>query len=258
MYPILFESGSIILPAWHVMYVLGAVLGFLFLLRLGKKYYPEIHSKSLGNLFAVVYISGYFGARLMSIFVDQPELSGLDAFVALFRFGPMTFYGGGIGAVLGGYSYARFSRLQFKRLLDIGLPSGLIALGIGRVGCFLNGDDYGKVVSESSWWTVSFPVLGDNLPRYPVQLISAALAIGGALILVHFFERIRSSLGPGAVGLIGVLAYGLVRYFIEYFRGDPRGSVFSGMFSTSQFVSILLVLGVSAYCIGKKIKGHSH
>ena len=36
-----------------------------------------------------------------------------------------------------------------------------------------------------------------------------------------------------------LLLYGISRFIIEFYRGDPRGSV--GMFSTSQFISIIVV-----------------
>jgi phosphatidylglycerol:prolipoprotein diacylglycerol transferase len=36
-----------------------------------------------------------------------------------------------------------------------------------------------------------------------------------------------------------MLMYGITRFIIEFYRGDPRGII--GMFSTSQFISLLLV-----------------
>ena len=98
MYPILFEWGSFVLPAWHTFFVLGAIAAYVLFVYLRKWFSPEIEEHQLANIYAIGYIGGYFGARLFSIVNDQPEIKSAGEFVsALLTLGPMTFYGGFVG-----------------------------------------------------------------------------------------------------------------------------------------------------------------
>jgi phosphatidylglycerol:prolipoprotein diacylglycerol transferase len=76
-----------------------------------------------------------------------------------------------------------------------------------------------------------------NVPLHPTQLYEAGaeLLILGLLLA---FER-RGRPFPGRTFWAYMLLYGISRFIIEFYRGDSRGMV--GMFSTSQFVSILIV-----------------
>jgi phosphatidylglycerol:prolipoprotein diacylglycerol transferase len=88
--------------------------------------------------------------------------------------------------------------------------------------------------SEYAQLNVGTPL---NIPLHPTQLYEAGaelLILGGLLLL----ER-RGRPFPGRTFWGYMLLYGLSRFVIEFYRGDSRGTV--GMFSTSQFVSLLIV-----------------
>ena len=251
MYPILFEWGSFVLPSWHAFYALGALAALILLRVAGKRFSPEIDPVDLSRLFAVCYVSGYFGARALSILVEEPQLMGLDAFMALGRFGPMTFYGGALGAAAAGTAYAAWQRLPKGKILDLGLPCAALALGFGRIGCFLNGDDYGRAApmapdGQPPWWSVTFPVLKDGIARWPVQLLEAGTAFLIALVLLAVFRRVRASFGPGGVAYLTAIAYANVRFLLEFLRDDFRGSVAGTWVSTSQFISLVILMA----CVG--------
>ena len=158
----------------------------------------------------------------------------------------MTFYGGLIAATLAGLVYSRLSNIRIPDVFDASMPAGLLALSIGRVGCFLNGDDYGVPVPFSSelnvpWWSVTFPNLQDGISRYPVQLIEASLTLIIVLIVTARFRYLREAFRPGAVGLTCLALYANIRFFLEFLRDDFRGVVFGTWLSTSQFISIMLL-----------------
>ena len=256
MFPILFELGPIAIPAWHTFYLLGAIAAYYVLVKSAPKLAPNVPESQLNTLYIICYLGGYFGARLLSIFVDELQITGfVDTFLALFRLGPMTFYGGAIGCALCGYVYVRWRRLPFAEIYDISIPAGLIALGLGRIGCFLNGDDFGKAVSfedVAPWWSVTFPNLRDGVPRYPVQLISTVMAFLIAGLALKFAGKWRSFVGIGGVGMIATAAYANYRFLIEFWRGDPRGSVLGGLLTTSQFVSVCVLI-ILAIIVARQI-----
>jgi phosphatidylglycerol:prolipoprotein diacylglycerol transferase len=254
VFPILFSWGPILLPAWHTFYVLGAIATFIIMLKLARAYHPEVPERSISRLFVICYVAGYFGARLLSIFVEESQTKGLLAtLTALLQFGAMTFYGGAIAAFAAGYAYVKLAKLSLADMIDLSLPAGLAALSLGRIGCFLNGDDYGLPVplaagQAAPFWAVTFPNLKDGVARYPVQLYEA-IAVGALVVaLIALYPRIRAALKPGAVGFLAVVAYANLRFGLEFLRGDFRGSVLVDWLSTSQFISIC-VLAVAGLCV---------
>ncbi len=258
MYPILFEYGPFLIPAWHAFYVFGAFAAYFSFIYSAKKFYPELDKRDLAFVYIYAYLGGYFGARLLSIFIDEPYIKGfVDTLLALSRIGPMTFYGGFIGAVLCGYIFVYFRRLPPAKLLDLAVPSSFVALALGRVGCFLNGDDYGKAIPLSPgesppWWAVNFPNLEDSIYRYPVQLI-ATISVSILVLFVFLnFKRIKNIAGPGSVASVTAIGYGVLRFMNEFLRGDPRGWVIEGVLSPSQFISLIIILFSGAYLVYKK------
>jgi phosphatidylglycerol:prolipoprotein diacylglycerol transferase len=247
LYPILLDWGGVVLPAWHTLYVVGALVALVTLLAMRRAYLPELPEQDISRLFALCYLLSYFGARLLSIAVEEPDVRSPGAVVAaLFRFGPMTFYGGALTAFFVGAAYVRLRRLRFADVSDLAIPAGLFALALGRVGCFLNGDDYGipapLVDGVAPWWAVTFPSLADGVARYPVQLMESASVALVAGILVWRFRQLRAAFRPGVVGFLGIVLYANLRFFLEFLRDDFRGNPLNNWLSTSQLISALVLL----------------
>jgi len=120
-----------------------------------------------------------------------------------------------------------------------------IALGhvIGRFGCLLAGCCYGKPTNVA--WAVTFtdPAANFNVgtplnvPLHPTQLYESA---AGLIILVALLilEK-RPGHFAGRTFWSFAFLYAVLRFIIEFFRGDDRGMVFN-VLSTSQFISIVL------------------
>ena len=153
-----------------------------------------------------------------------------------------VFYGGLIGATLVAFWYIRRHQLPLWTTCDMFAPG--IALGhvVGRLGCLMAGCCYG--IPTTKPWGITFtdPFAAANVgtplgvPLHPTQLYEAAaeLLILGILLVT---ER-KGRPYPGRTFWLYMLLYAITRFIIEFYRGDERGAV--GMFSTSQFISILL------------------
>ncbi|MBI2602059.1 MAG: prolipoprotein diacylglyceryl transferase [Deltaproteobacteria bacterium] len=241
MYPILFKWGTFLVPAWHTFFLLGALASFVAFRRLTMKYQPKLLT-CVGPVYFYGYLGGLVGARLLSIVVeeDDPNLTqmmSLDSF---------TLFGG----VLGGFAFASlyvwFKNLPFAKLWDLAVPSFLLGLAIGRIGCFLNGDDYGIEVFPDAegkfpWWAVVFPNHPVMVPRVPVQLVEAGGVAILFVLIVVMFKRVQK-LGKGLVGSLSLAAYCGLRFCLEFLRGDPRGFFFGTALSTSQGIAIAIFL----------------
>ena len=135
--------------------------------------------------------------------------------------GPVVGAGGGFSS-MGGVAavvavlrlVARGSPGRFAELMDAFAPAGVVALAIGRLGCFLAGCCWGSPTDLP--WGVVFPELGPPA-RHPLQLYSAALdaLLGGVLL--------RTRRSPGLTAAYAAVGLGAGRLVLEIVR-DPAAA----------------------------------
>jgi phosphatidylglycerol:prolipoprotein diacylglycerol transferase len=140
--------------------------------------------------------------------------------------------------------YFRLNHLPGWKIADCVAPGLALAQGIARVGCFLAGCCWGvptrlpfgvTFASEQAHSITGVP-LGVRL--HPTQLYEAALV----LLAIPFLLRLRKHKSfDGEVVLAYILYYAIVRFFLEFLRGDPRGSYVNDLLSTSQLISLLII-----------------
>ena len=154
----------------------------------------------------------------------------------------ITWYGGLVGGVAVGAIGCRIHGVPIRGYMNciaVALPIGQ---AIGRVGCFLVGDDYGRVTDLP--WGVMFPrgLPPTVQPVHPTQLYEIAWLLPVAWLL---WRRRRRS--PFLFGEY-IALNGLGRLFIENWRVNP--SVALGL-TEPQWIGIALIaLGMSGwiYC----------
>lgn len=154
--------------------------------------------------------------------------------------GGMVWYGGLLLAAAGIALYAWRQRLPVIRLADALAPSIAIGLGIGRIGCFLNGCCHGRRTSVP--WAVASPHPPHAL-IHPTQLYEAlaGLAIGGLLVLAD-----RRGPRQGLVSAGFCIAYGVWRFINEGLRDDYRHAgtlnrIAGVELTNSQITSLLMI-----------------
>ena len=155
------------------------------------------------------------------------------------------FYGGFIGGLAAAVIFFwRNPSVPVWRAADLCAPAIALGQAIGRIGCFMAGDDYGRPASVP--WAVAFTdpdaaAIGGaplGVPLHPVQLYESAVC----LLLFAFLVRVsRRKRFDGEVILAYTLLYAMARFALELFRGDAdRGFVANGLLSTSQFIALVL------------------
>jgi len=248
MHPILFE-----LP-WSIgsfgritVYTYGVLLAAAYLLGLQL---ARVRAKQRGldqnrvlDLGIYIIISALVGAKLLLLVTDYKTFStDPRELLTLARSGGV-FYGGLILAVVVALWYIRRIGLPLWTTCDVFAPG--IALGhvVGRFGCLFAGCCYGKPTTKPWGITFTDPFAAANVgtplgvPLHPTQLYEAGAELL-ILILLLATER-KGRPFAGRTFWLYMLLYAISRFIIEFYRGDERGTV--GMFSTSQFISILLV-----------------
>ena len=277
MFPILFRLpipgiGPITIHTYGVLLVVAFLVAVIVARRLARR--EGIDPDQMVDLGVYVILGGLVGAKLLLLLVDHdfygrqfrsiledggggvgealsPYLGSFGAFLgtvsrmglSLLQAGGV-FYGGMIAGLVVGIWYIRRYAMPLWKATDVAAPAIAIAHAFGRVGCFAAGCCYG-IPTDAPWGVtfensysgtlVSVPL---NIPLHPTQLYSALgnLAIFGLLLWLYKRKKF-----DGQVFWVYVLGYGVFRFVLEFWRGDPRGTVFGGMLSTSQFVSIVMV-----------------
>jgi phosphatidylglycerol:prolipoprotein diacylglycerol transferase len=240
MYPRLLDLGSVTVYTYGVLLAAAYLLGLKFAtVRARARGLDQTRILDLG---IYIIISALVGAKLLLLITDwRTFTSNPRELLTLARSGGV-FYGGLILAVGVALWYIRRIGLPLWTTCDVFAPG--IALGhvVGRLGCLFAGCCYGKPTSVP--WAITFtdPFAASNVgtplnqPLHPTQLYEAgAEAVILALLLA---TESRGKRFPGRTFWLYMLLYAVSRFVIEFFRGDPRGSV--GLFSTSQFISLVL------------------
>jgi phosphatidylglycerol:prolipoprotein diacylglycerol transferase len=191
-----------------------------------------------------IIISALIGAKLLLLVTDfSTYTSNPRELLSLARSGGV-FYGGLILAVGVALWYIRRIGLPLWTTCDVFAPG--IALGhvVGRLGCLFAGCCFGKPTTLPWGITFTDPFAAANVgtplnqPLHPTQLYEA-----GAEALILMFLLATESRGkrfPGRTFWLYMFLYAVSRYVIEIYRGDVgRGTVFD-IFSTSQFISLIL------------------
>jgi phosphatidylglycerol---prolipoprotein diacylglyceryl transferase len=253
VYPRLLTLPFYTLHTFGVLLAAAYLTALWWLVRTGRK--AGVHPDQLTSLGFWAIVGAIVGAKALMVvralpdYMSQPS----ELLSRSFLTSAGDFYGGFIGGVVGALLFFWLNpRLRFWPLADLAAPAIALGQAIGRIGCLMAGDDYGSVTNLP--WAVTFTdpdaaAIGGaplGVPLHPVQLYESIFCLMLFFALVWLSRR---KTFDGQILLAYSVAYAIGRFIIEYFRGDAdRGFVFGGVFSTSQFIAIIiLVLGVMLY-----------
>jgi phosphatidylglycerol:prolipoprotein diacylglycerol transferase len=237
VHPDFIRIGPLDIHTYGVLVAIGFIIGLWVAARRAPRegFKPE----QVTDLGVWLIVSGMLGGKLFHIifFWDEFIAGWRAAGLRSLREG-FVFYGGFILASLTAVVYARVKRLPLAKLVDVFAPS--IALGhvFGRLGCFFNGCCYGKACALP--WAVDFPSphVMHGIPVHPTQLYEAVgnLAIFAGLTALYRHKRV-----DGQIWWLYVLSYGVLRFFVEFFRGDYPTYYF-GLFTIAHAIAAAMIV----------------
>lgn len=235
---------------WYgLMYILAFGVTYLLIITQVRQKKLSMTSDDVSSLMLWCIVGLLIGARIAATTIYDP--SGYYLRNPWLIFWPfqggrftglqgMSYHGGVVGAVLGGYAYSRKYKKDFFYLADLVIAGVPLGYTFGRLGNFFNGELYGRV--STAPWAIIFPQaprfstrlswvrdvadqLGIpysansmvNLPRHPSQLYEA-LFEGIILWLIIWFIARKRKTYEGYLLSIYLIGYGVFRFFIEYLR----------------------------------------
>ena len=232
------------LPTYNLLVGIGLIAFFLVLEKTFRKNAIPFQQAEQVKLIAFfTFAFGVSGSILMEALYHS---SNGDI-----QFSGTTFYGGLVIALptMGVITYAK--RLNFLFVANLLTVPLILAHAFGRIGCFLGGCCYG--LPTDSFVGVTYPIGSlphqdfGNCALHPTQLYeSGALFV---LVLVLGNSRLENR------AISYLLFYSLIRFAIEFYRGDNRGVLWGGYFSPSQEISIgLFLLAVGLFVFKQRNK----
>jgi phosphatidylglycerol---prolipoprotein diacylglyceryl transferase len=208
-----------------------------------------LDSNRITDMAVWVLIAGLVGAKVLLVAIDwRFYVRNPRELLSIFQSGGV-FYGGLLGGMLVAWWYARRYQLPGWATADALAPGVILGQAIGRLGCFSAGCCYGR--PSNLPWAVTFrdPLAARTVgtpmdtPLHPSQLYESFLAFLLFFALLWLADRRKFH---GQVVLAYAVGYSVIRFTLEFWRGDPgRGSLFGGALSTSQVISIVLVIGAA-------------
>jgi phosphatidylglycerol:prolipoprotein diacylglycerol transferase len=263
VYPFVIQLGSFEITGYGLMMMVAFLMGgWLIGLELKRRGLAEDYA---ADTVAAAVVGGIIGAKLWYV-----ALTG-DPRAILSR-GGLVWYGGFIGGALAVILNGWRLRVPLRWTMQLTAPALAAAYALGRVGCFLVNDDYGR--PSSLPWAMKFPrglpattagnmeqLFGIPVPAgtdpstvlavHPTQLYETAIMLGVFMLL----WRLRDNGRPigWLFGLYLALA-GIERFLVEILRAkDDR---FLGPFTLAQLTSVILI-AIAAALLSKWSSGPS-
>ncbi|MDA8132509.1 MAG: prolipoprotein diacylglyceryl transferase [Elusimicrobia bacterium] len=244
MHPVIFQLGSFKLPAYGLMVACGYLAAVIYIFR--RSAAAGLRKDDVSDLVFYTVISAMLGAKLFYAVTYWSEFGQTFAARAAyvlrtFQYG-FVFYGGLLSGAAAFYLLARRRGLDFAASADLFAPALALGHAFGRVGCFLAGCCYGSPSACALSVTFTDPasevtphLLG--VPLHPVQLYEAAGNLAVFLLLNTALSRTLSGkLRRGSVVALYAALYSLLRFSLEFLRGDDRGASHLGL-SPAQLIS---------------------
>ena len=240
MYPVLFRIGGFEVTSFGVLVAIGALVGlWIFQRELRRSALP---AEGLDSAIAGV-IGGLAGAKLLWVVEHLGEEPFVDLLLSR---GGMSWFGGFTGGVLAGLFVMWRKRLPKIAVLAAATPALAFGHLIGRIGCFLVGDDYGT--PSDLPWAVAFPqgLPPTTVPVHPTQLYEAiGLGILGWVLLRWRRHGIDDDIVLGRY----LVAAGALRFGIEFIRVNTR--VLWGL-SVAHLVAVAVVgIGIGMLALSR-------
>jgi len=244
MIPVLFHIGPLKIHSFGFM----LAVAFLLIAMLASREFVRrgYSADAAGSCVLGAMIGGVLGAKLYFLLDHWGDMVR-DPMGMIFSGSGLTYYGGlfggALGVIIGTWKY----RIPIGRLADLGAPFIALGYAVGRVGCFLNGDDYGKPTGVP--WGMTFPkgTPATTVPVHPTQLYE--VVAGGLILAFLWLTRKRLETRPGRVMGVYLLLAGTERFTVEFWRSNPPvalGLTVAQWISVGLFLLGLLILAVAS------------
>jgi phosphatidylglycerol:prolipoprotein diacylglycerol transferase len=256
----LLRIGNFSVQTWGTIVAIGMIIAIILMLAEARK--RKLEEKAESMLVFMIFF-GLICGRLAYIAVNTGEFSNLLSWLNIWKGGIIS-WGVLLGVILGTIASKLITKIklsEFYEIIDLMAPYLILAIAIGRIGCFLRGCCFG--IPSDLPWAVSY---SGGISVHPTQIyhsISDFMIFFLLLKLRKKKEKIKENKAnskyqffriPGSIFIMFLMLYSAERFFIDFLRYHPATEYFS-IFSITQlmFLAVFIVASVMLKII-KKIK----
>ncbi len=236
--PILLSFGSVQVYWYGALFATAILSGFGVMNKIYK--FENKPIQQLETLQFYIIIGIVVGARLGHCLFYDPSYY-LDNPLKIFYVweGGLASHGGGMGAIIATFFYAKKSKVSFLYLLDrLAIPTALFAFFV-RMGNLMNSEIIGNVTNVS--WAFIFSRV-DELPRHPAQLYEAISYLSIFIMLSLIYLYTQKSKNSGFLFGVFLLSVFVARFLIEFVKVPQAMYENISFMSTGQMLSIPFLL----------------
>ena len=250
MHPVLFTFPDWIpliagksIHVYGVMIAVGFLLGLFYLKRESRRVGQD--EEKIVDLFFGIIIAGLVGSRLLFV-INEASSEFFANPLMFFKVweGGLVFQGGVILSIIYTIYFCRKNDLKFFTISDICAPALSMGHALGRIGCFFAGCCHGRECPVDYPFALIFPKFDNGIgiappgvPLYPTQIFES---LGEWVILGLLLSFRKKKPFDGAVFLLYLILYAILRSVVEIYRGDfTRGYIIDPYLSNGQFYSLI-------------------
>lgn len=239
--------GLRIAPTWYgLSYALGFIICYFFV----RRYYFFNKKEYIDTLLSYIFVGVILGGRLgyvilynLTYFIEHPI-----QILYIWQWG-MSFHGGFVGVVIAVFFFARRYRHQFWGLIDTLAVIIPVALGLGRIGNWINGELPGYNPYDGV-----FPMMIWLIPHFPSPLLEMLLEGIVLLIVMLITWRFLNKKNPWFLSGVFLIGYSIARLIAEQYRLPDAhiGYLLSTDWVTLGILYTVPMLGYGVYLVMRK------
>lgn len=246
MYPILFQFGQFELRSFGVIVALSFIIGLWLSTKEAQR--KGLDPRLIQEFALYALLGGIIGARLYFVLFSEPVfyLQNPWEILAFWR-GGIGVIGSLLGGFLAGVWYCRRKRISVLKFADTLAPGIALGQTIGQFACLFNGDSYGRP-TDLPWaivYTDPRSLAPLNVPLHPLEIYEM---VAYFLVFLVVWNTRKKYSADGFAFFTYLSAYGVARFFVEFFRGNP--AIFAWGIPAAQAFSVALILAsVAAFLL---------
>lgn len=237
MYPVLFRIGGFTVTSYGVMLVLAFIGAGLVVAREFKRRGWDPGAGQ--DVVLAAMLGGLAGSKLYWAFSEW-DLLVRDPVGVLFSRGGFTYYGGLVGGIVCVVLLLKWRRFPLGEAVNAVTPAVPVGYILGRIGCFLVGDDYGSPTDLP--WGIAFPEGSPptTVPVHPTQLYEILLTLPIFLLL---WAQVKRDPPPWFLLWEFLVLAGAERFVVEFWRVNE---VIAMGLTGAQWISLgLMAVGIA-------------
>lgn len=259
MNPILFESQYFTINTFWIFFLVAVIVSTIIFVKTAMR--DGLKIQFLSDHIGILILWTILGARIFGL-IENYDIYFYqitkETFLSIFYVWDkgMNLWGGILGFFLCLYFLCGKQDQDFWKWLDSIIPALILGIGIGAIGCFFEGINYGRETSMP--WGVNFesPAIKYTVPIHPTQIYAfiycAILSI--CLFFAPSIKKIKNFSFPGMIGIGGVTAYSLLRFLEEFFRGDDVWTIYDIRIPQISALILTILTGIFLYI---RYNGHA-